>query len=256
MRTIAITLESLMRPRRAIRSGDSSEPAPPPAGEVDALPLLVWLSPAFPIGSFAYSHGIEWSVEAGDVVCATSLHDWLADLLEHGGPWSDAVLLGHAHRACATGDDGHLTGVAELALALSPSRERRLETEQQGSAFLTAVAAGWPCDGLERARAVLGDAVALPVAVAIAASGHGLAAEPTIAAYAMALASNLISAAVRLVPLGQTDGVRVTALLAPLVRSMAARAAAAPLEDVGGCALRSDIAAMRHETQTTRLFRS
>lgn len=246
-----------MRPSRAKPFDSAAEPADGSAsGRFDALPLLVWLSPAFPIGSFAYSHGIEWSVEVGDVVCAASLHDWITDLLEHGGPWADAVLLAHAYRASERDDDHGLTEVAELALALAPSRERRLETEQQGSAFLTAIAAGWPWDGLDRVRALLGEAVALPVAVGVVAAGHRLAAEPTIAGYLMALASNLVSAAVRLVPLGQTDGVRVTAALASLVRTTATRAARASLEDVGGCAFRSDIAAMRHETQTTRLFRS
>ena len=90
--------------------------------------MMVWLSPSFPVGAFAYSHGIEWAVEAGDIKSAATLETWLDDLLEHGGPWSDAVLLAAAHQAVEQGNDAALTEAAELAAALSPSKERRLET--------------------------------------------------------------------------------------------------------------------------------
>jgi len=226
------------------------------SGDGSTLPLLVWLSPSFPIGAFAYSHGIEWAVEAGDVRDAGTLEAWAADLIEHGGPWSDAVLLARAHDATSADDTPALDAVAELARALAPSRERRLETIQQGNAFLAAVRAAWPCDAFTRCAQALGERTALPVAVGVAAAGHRIALGPTLEAYLLALATNLVSAAVRLVPLGQTDGIRAVAALVPLIRITAARAALASLDDVGGCALRSDVASMRHETQTTRLFRS
>lgn len=226
------------------------------AGRADFLPLLVWLSPSFPVGSFAYSHGIEWAVEAGDVKDAETCAAWLSDLLEHGGAWSDAVLLAAAHRAAAQQDDEALREVAELAAALAPSLERRLETLKQGDAFLLATRAAWPCAVLDRFAKVWSGETAFPVAVGVAAAGHGVALLPALEAYLLAFVTNLVSAAVRLIPLGQTDGTKIVARLTLLAREVAARAARSTLDDVGGAALRSDIASMRHETQHTRLFRS
>lgn len=226
------------------------------AARTDMLPLMVWLSPSFPVGSFAYSHGIEWAVEAGDITNAENCAAWLADLLEHGGAWSDAVLLAAAHRAVATGDGAALAEVAEFASALAPSKERRLETLKQGGAFVAAVRGAWPCDALDRLAESWTGNTAFPVAVGVASAGHGLALVPALEAYLVAFVTNLVSAAVRLVPLGQTDGTKIIARLTPLVREVAARAARSSLADVGGAAFRSDIASMRHETQYTRLFRS
>jgi urease accessory protein len=222
----------------------------------DFLPLMVWLSPAFPVGSFAYSHGIEWAVEAGDIRDAKSCEAWLADVLEHGGAWTDAVLLAAAHRAMEAEDHAALIETVELAAVLAPSKERRLETLKQGEAFLIAARAAWPCPAFDRLKKTWNGEVAFPVALGVASAGHGMALQPTLEAWLVAFVSNLVSAAVRLVPLGQTDGTRIVARLTPLAREVAARAARSSLDDVGGAAFRSDIASMRHETQHTRLFRS
>lgn len=220
------------------------------------LPLLVWLSPNFPVGSFAYSHGVEWAVETGDIKNADDCALWLADLLEHGGGWSDAVLLAAAHRAIAQKVDDELREVAELASALAPSKERRLETLKQGDAFLLAIRNAWPCEAIDRFAKLWPRETAFPVAVAVASAGHGLPFGAALEAYLLAYVTNLVSAAVRLVPLGQTDGTKIVARLTPLAREVAARAAQSSLDDIGGAAFRSDIASMRHETQYTRLFRS
>ncbi|HET9902263.1 MAG TPA: urease accessory protein UreF [Xanthobacteraceae bacterium] len=220
------------------------------------LPLFIWLSPAFPVGSYAYSHGLEWVVEAADIHDADSCADWIADLVAHGGGWSDAVLLACAYRAVSTEQRASLAAVAELARALAPSRERRVETLNQGEAFLRAVRSAWPSPALDRAAAALGDQSPFPIVVGATAAAHGIQLAPTLQAYLAAFISNLVSAAVRLIPLGQTDGTRISARLAPLVYETAARAASSSLRDVGGAAFRSDIASMRHETQYTRLFRS
>lgn len=220
------------------------------------LPLLVWLSPAFPVGSFAYSHGVEWAVETGDLKNADDCAAWIADIIERGGAWSDAVLLAAAHCAVEQDDNDALFGVAELAGALAPSKERRLETLKQGDAFLLAVQNAWPCEAIDRCAKIWPHETSFPVAVAVASAGHGLPLLATLESYLLAFAANLVSAAVRLVPLGQTDGTKIVARLAPLVRETAARAVQSTLDDVGGAAFRSDIASMRHETQYTRLFRS
>jgi urease accessory protein len=226
------------------------------AESANALPLLVWLSPAFPVGSFAYSHGLEWAFEAGDVHDAQSTERWIGDLLNCGGPWSDAVLLACAHRATSAREYEPLREIAEFASALAPSKERKLETMAQGAAFMSTVKAAWNNKALERAAAVTSDEVAYPVAIGIAAATHNIPLRQTLESYLLAVASNLVSAAVRLIPLGQTDGTRVVAKLMPLAREIAERASSATLDDVGGAAIRSDIASMKHETQYTRLFRS
>jgi len=207
------------------------------------LHLLAWLSPAFPIGAYAYSHGLEWAVEAGDISDEPTALAWLRDLLHHGTGRADAILVRHALQAAA--DPAALDSLAELAEALTPARERRAETQDQGAAFALA-AAPW------------GDiqAAPYPVAFGALAGRHGIAAPLAVAAYLQAFAANLISAAVRLIPLGQTAGLRLLAALQPDTVAVTAATAAATLDDLGGCALRSDVAAMRHETQYTRLFRS
>ncbi len=220
------------------------------------LPLLVWLSPAFPVGSFAYSHGIEWAFEAGDVTDAKSTEAWIADLIECGGPWSDCVLLAAAHRAASEKDVDTLKGISDLAAALAPSRERKLETMAQGEAFMNAISAAWGNKSFEKCSGAIGKEVAYPVAVGLVSATHEIPLRVTLESYLLAVVSNFVSAAVRLIPLGQTDGTKIVSKLTPRVRGIAARAEKSTLDDVGGAAIRSDIASMKHETQYTRLFRS
>jgi urease accessory protein len=216
---------------------------------------MMWLSPAFPVGSFSYSHGLEWVVETGKVKDAATLGDWIEDILVHGAGRTDAILLAEAWRAVAGADERLLADAAELAAAFAPSAERRLETLAQGAAFLSAVQAVWPHPALERLAAA-STQIAYPVAAGACAAAHGLPLGPTARAFMQAFAANLVSAGVRLVPLGQTDGLRVVARLEPLIPRIVAAALAATLDDVGGAAVQADIASMRHETQYTRLFRS
>jgi urease accessory protein len=210
------------------------------------LNLLAWLSPAFPTGAFAYSHGLEWAVEAGDIKDGDSLRLWLTDVLALGSGRSDTILLRHAHRSAA--DLVALREIAALAIACAPARERRDEAVNQGRAFQLAVA---PWATLE-----LPEDAPYPVVVGAASGTQGIPEDDTALAYLQAFAGNLISAAVRLVPLGQTTGLRVLAALEPVILATADATGNATLDDVGGCAFRSDLAAMRHETQYTRLFRS
>jgi urease accessory protein len=218
--------------------------------------LMAWLSPAYPVGAFSYSSGIEWAVESGDITDAATLQRWLGVMIAEGGAFCDAVFFAHAHRAAEADDAKSLRDVAELAAAFAPSKERHLETTAQGRAFIEATRAAWPCDALDRLAAIWDGPVAYPVAVGVTAAGHSVALEPALNAYLHAVTANLISAGVRLIPLGQTDGQRLLAAFEPIVAATAARALATPLDQVGGVAFRADIATMRHETQYTRLFRS
>jgi urease accessory protein len=218
--------------------------------------LMAWLSPAYPIGAFSYSSGIEWAVEAGDMTNAETLLAWLAVIISEGGGFADAVFFAHAHRAITANDDAALRAVTELAAAFVPSKERFLETTAQGRAFLDATRAAWPCPAIERLDKAWHGPVALPVAIGVTCAGHDIALAPALHAFLHALAANWISAGVRLIPLGQTDGQRVLAALEPAVENAAARALGTPLDEVGTCAFRADLTSMRHETQYTRLFRS
>jgi urease accessory protein len=218
--------------------------------------LMTWLSPAFPVGAFSYSSGIEWAVEAGDIADAASLRAWLAAMLADGPGFCDGVFLAQAHRAAASGDQAALRDLAELAAAFAPSRERHLETSAQGRAFIDIARAAWNCDGLDALVLSCDGPIVYPVAVGIVSAAHAIPLAPAMHAFFHALVSNWISAGARLVPLGQTDSQRVLAALEPVVGATAIRALAASLDDLGSTTFRADLASMRHETQYTRLFRS
>ena len=229
------------------------EQAPPQPATAERL-LMVWLSPGFPVGAFAFSHGLEWAAEAGLVHDRATLDDWLAALLAHGSARNDLILLATAHGSSASG--AGLSSVAELAVALQPSGERHLETTMQGNAFITAMRSAWPCAAIDALAASWPGDVAYPVAVGVAAAGHAIPLRATLEAYAVAFVSALVSAAIRLSVIGQTDGQRIIAGLMPVIVAAAGTAHASTLADIGGAAWMSDLCSLAHETQYTRLFRS
>jgi urease accessory protein len=222
----------------------------------DWLRLLAWASPAYPVGGFSYSHGIEMAVEEGLIGSAAALEDYIATLLQAGAGQLDGALLAEAHRAAMAGDDAALDEAAELAFAWRGTAEQALEATQQGGAFAQVTSAAWPearfAAFAARHRARLTHAVAFGAA----AGFMGMPRHTALLAYLSGFAANLVSAGVRLVPLGQTDGQRVTAALAPRIAACAAAAERADLELLGTAALLPDLLSMRHETQYTRLFRS
>ena len=217
------------------------------------LRLLSWLSPSFPIGAFAYSHGIETAVDTGLIRSAADLEGWIGAIISHGAGFADAVFLCHAWRAASRSDGEALSAVSVSAAAFRGSAEAALENSAQGRAFLIALAAGWPElavqseAGTEPAYAcVLGTAAAL----------GGIPLLDTALAFLHTFATNLISAGVRLIPLGQREGVRILAALAPVTVRAAAAALGTGLDDLGTATLRVDLTMARHETQHVRLFRS
>jgi len=210
----------------------------------DLLTLAQWLSPAFPVGAFAYSHGLETMMQRGGIATADALHDWLRDVLEHGSGRNDCILLRAAY-ACASLDE--VMKVNDTAIAVSASAERVFETRLQGTAFAQTTAAIW---GSEEITACY------PVAVGYAAARETLDVDLTAALYLQAFAGSLISAAVRAVPLGQTEGQRVLAALLALCQQIAHDSRDTTLDDLRSTAFLSDIAAMQHETLQPRIFRS
>lgn len=236
-------------------------------GLAELYRLQAFFSPAFPVGAFTYSHGLEQVIEDGDVKDAASLRLWLGDILRHGSGRTDGILLAESWRAAMAGDAAHLHELAALGLALCPSRERYVETSAQGTAFLATVRNAWgggqpdaaPAATLFQDLAQDGEAAEpwpYPVAAGLALAASGVPLDASLAAYLHAFAANIISAAVRAVPLGQTDGQRVLAGLMPQVLDTAQTAAASGIEGLGSCTFIADIASMRHETQYTRLFRT
>ncbi|WP_245297125.1 MULTISPECIES: urease accessory UreF family protein [Rhodomicrobium] len=229
---------------------------------IDAVKLLrlqSWLSPAFPTGAFSYSHALEWAVEDGTVTDRAALVDWLDADIRHGSGRSDAILLACAHRALALPGLDDFLAVAELAGALRATSEFALEAGQQGTAFLSTIRKAWPGAALDAAATALAArriTPALPIATAIACAAHAIPLSLALPAYLHATAANLVNAAVRLVPLGQTDGQIAIAALEPAIIDTAREAEAARLDEIGSAAFTIDIASMRHETQYTRLFRS
>ncbi len=219
------------------------------ATEAELQKLLQWFSPAYPVGGFSFSHGLEWAVDCGLVRDRDGLVEWLADVLRQGAGWADAVLLVHAHGSAD--DPEALAGIAELAAALPATSELHLETVLQGDAFARVTEAVWPAPPLG-----LDADPPLPIAAGVAAARHGLPLAAVLPAYLQALCANLVSAGVRLVPLGQSDGQRALAALAPVVREVATRAPGVALDDLGTASVTVDWCSMRHERQYTRLFRS
>lgn len=229
--------------------------AMPMASDAGLHRLLAWTSPAYPIGAFSYSHGLEQAVDAGAVTNVAGLVDYVGAVIGRGGGWVDAVLFVHAWRA--SGDPHALDEIADLAAAFRGSAETALESRQQGRSFLTVTRRAWPHPALDAFAARRGDRpVAHAVALALACAAHAMPLEPALHAFLHGTAANLVSAGVRLVPLGQTDGQVATARLATLIDGIAERALATDLDDLGTSALLVEIASLRHETLYTRLFRS
>ena len=219
------------------------------------LRLQSWLSPAFPIGAFSYSHGLEYAVEAGPVHDRDSLTDWLEADLRHGSGRNEGIFLATAMAA----DDAAFLEVAELAAVSFATRELALEGLSQGEAFSLTVMRAWPNDALRARHDLLNQAGIIPtlaIATAMACRAHGIDATSALHLYLQAWSANLINAAVRLVPLGQTDGQLAQAALESTVIATAQDTGAATLDDLGSAALMVDWASMQHENQYTRLFRS
>lgn len=219
-----------------------TDQTPLPGEGAALLTLVQWLSPAFPIGAYAYSHGLESVIAAEEVRDAGALRQWLADVLEFGAGRTDAILLAHSLR----GGADHQS-LAALARAMAPTAERLQETEELGAALTRAT------DAL---LGLTSPPLPFPIALGRAAQSLPLTAAQVIALALQAFAAGLVSAAVRFVPLGQTEGQAVLTALHPLILRLAAEAAAAPLAAIGTAAIRADMASARHETLNTRIFRT
>jgi urease accessory protein len=206
------------------------------------LILLNWMSPTFPIGAFAYSHGLEQAIVDGRISNAAEVEEWIVELLQHGSGWNDAVMFAQ----CWSTPIGELN---ELALALAGSAERYIETTHLGRNFDIAASVWTEAERTDTA-------IAYPIAAGYTCKSMGIDQRQALIAYLQGFCSALVSVAVRLVPLGQTNGLIVMRNLAPQISATVARAITATLDDLGSHCIAADIAAMQHETLGTRIFRT
>ncbi len=211
------------------------------------LRLITLMSPSFPVGGFSYSHGLEQAVADGPVTDFITLQDWLGSLIEHGSAWNDAVLFAESFRR----GEGDLADLGELGEALAGSKERHLESQAQGAAFILAAKAG--CYAMPESMPAK---ASYAIAAGCIAASQGIELADGLAAFIHAFASNQVQVAIRLSLFGQAEGVRMVAALEPLIIKTAHRAALSALDDLGGSTMLAEIAAMRHEALYSRIFRT
>jgi len=223
------------------------------------LRLQSWLSPAFPTGAYSYSHGLEWAVEAGHVADRKSLVDWLEADLCYGSGRNDGIFFSEAWRRTQTNDLANLIEVAELAGAFRGTSEFALESSQQGAACLATLRQAWPDHVLDWLSETLRERQvqpALAVVLGVASARQGIPVGLALPAFLQSYVANLVTAGVRLIPLGQTDGQLAIAELEAAVQAASRQGEGCTIDDLGSAAFMVDLASMAHETQYTRLFRS
>jgi len=232
---------------------------PIPITDRGLLRLLSWLSPSFPVGAYAYSHGAEFAVESGQILDRETAKSWIAFVLEFGTGRVDADLFIAAYLAAEERDDAAFTSAASLADALKGTAELGLESRAQGQAFFDAVLAAWPDERLATFAQALKGADIKPsyaTAVGAAAAFAGVGLQAALGAYLHGFSANIASAIVRLVPLGQTDGQKIIAAMEPIIERALGQALERDPADMGSAAFSVDVMSMKHETQYSRLFRS
>ena len=223
------------------------------------LKLQSWLSPAFPIGSYSYSHGLERAIEAGDVHDRKSLVDWLNADICYGSARNEAIFFSGAWLSTTAGDGTKLFKIAELAAAFRGTSEFAVESSQQGTACLAMVRQVWPDRALDWLSEMLCEnqvQPALAVVLGVCLARQGIPACVALPAFLQSYVTNLVTAGIRLIPLGQTDGQLAIAELEEAILAAGAQAQKATIDDLGSAAFMVDLASMAHETQYTRLFRS
>ncbi|MEL7380064.1 MAG: urease accessory UreF family protein [Pseudomonadota bacterium] len=212
--------------------------------ETAAITLAQWFSPAYPVGAFHFSHGLEAVISSGYVIDAKSLKTWIESLLLHGSGRNDALFLAAAYHAA---DFSALSDVDSRARAFAGTFERRQEAQLLGAAFGRMTGALIDRD--------LSD-LTFPVAVGRAVRLVDLPLRLSIAMYLQSFAANLVSVGQRLIPIGQTEGQAIVRDLAPRYGAIAAACLDGNLDDIGGFTVAAEIASMQHETLYSRVFRT
>jgi urease accessory protein len=228
-------------------------------GSLAVLRLHTWFSPSFPTGSYSYSHGLEWAVEAGYIHDRATLVDWLEADLCFGSGRNEAIFFSEAWRCTSNEDRAKLCTIAELAATFRGTAEFALESSQQASACLATLRRVWPDEILEWLAQVLRERdvrPAMAVVLGVRCARERIPADVALPVFLQSYSANLVNAGVRLIPLGQTDGQLAIAGLEEAVLLASTEALQSTVNQLGSAAFMVDLASMAHETQYTRLFRS
>jgi len=203
--------------------------------------LLQLASPTLPVGAYSYSGGLEAAVEAGIVKDAASAQQWIGDVLEFSLSRMEAPILLRMMK-----DIGKWN---EVFLASRETAELRAETAQMGFSLNKLL----PELGVERLAL---EEVSFPAAFAHAASTWNIEPRDALTAYLWSWTENQVMAAIKAVPLGQTDGQRILLYLGRRIEETARQASAISDDDLGNFAPGLAVLSSRHEAQYSRLFRS
>ena len=215
--------------------------------------LLTIVNPSYPIGSFSYSHGLEWSIQEKEITDKKSLFEWLQTILYEGSLWSDSVIFYHAYKSLKSKNYSKFKKISDLSLTIQPSKERYMESVMQGNAFIKITK---DISNYDLKDYNLRSDISLPIAFSVACDLHKLNFDDCLTGFLHSNISNLISAGIRLIPLGQTEGQKLLNELSDSIITIIPKVKKAKISRIGNCCWRSDISSMKHETQYTRIFRS
>ena len=227
-----------------------------PTSPAALLQLMQLASPALPVGGFSYSEGLEAAVEAGLVRDEAQAGDWLLDQLHLGLARADLPLLAQALPAWQNGNLARIQELNDWMQHTRESAELRLQTQQMGRSLAQWLQNRQPPDARVNQLAALVPAPTWPVAFALAAAQAGAAPRDVLLAFGFGWAENMVQAAMRSVPLGQSAAQRMLARLIEAIPGAVQLAAELPDAQRQAFTPRLAILSAMHETQYSRLFRS
>ncbi len=221
---------------------------------LSALPLhlLRLISPSLPVGSFSYSRGLEWVVHIGTVKDAQTAREWILGILEHSYAPLDGALFWRMMHALRAGDEQRFLDLNDWVVASRESREIQLEDRRMGEAMLSLLAEL----GVTRASTYSTCELSYPATFALAANHWNILPMDALAGLMWSVVESQVAAAIRLVPLGHTDGQRTLIASVPVIERAVLVASTLEEGDIGNVAFSLAMASAWHETQYSRLFRS
>ena len=239
-----------MRPRpRSVRIAE-------PLTASALLQLMRLASPSLPVGGFSYSEGLEAAVEAGLVTSEAATLAWLRDQLELALTRSDLAVVAKAARAWRRGDLEHVNALNRWFATTRETAELRQQSEQMGRSLAQWLRHRDPPEPRLAALEALLPAPTWPIAFALAGVATGAPIREVLIAFAAGWAENMVQAALKAVPLGQTAGQRVLAALTAAIPDHVDAAIALPFSEMQAFTPMLAILSSQHEAQYSRLFRS
>tara|TARA_B100001248_G_scaffold129623_1_gene97190 strand:- start:147 stop:860 length:714 start_codon:yes stop_codon:yes gene_type:complete len=222
----------------------------------DLHTVLTWFSPSYPIGSYAYSHGLEYAVEEGLVKDPQTLLGWIRDLLFFGTGYNDSIIINSIYDSVANDNCVEFDYISQIANAIKPTKEIALESYQQGVSFKNILMDVYSNSNLTFYLNRLDDCITYPSVVGVAGGIFEVEKKLLLHSYLHAFTSNILSAALRIMPIGQTEIQKIIFQMKGNVEEMTNKSLGLSLSDLGSSVFISDWASSKHQNQYTRLFRS